>query len=153
MTSKKISQLDTNGEIENTDVIPVATMDGTLTYRMSMDDLVEYMDDHGNYTPTIVEKIMVDYEMSSETRSTIFLIDAQNNNITFALDSHTQHVNQEFTFKRIDDQLFNEDEGTGHVVLILGSNGNTIDGEPQIKLNVKNESVSIVGSNHGWFII
>jgi len=153
MVSKKISQLDENGVIHRTDVFPVSSADGTSTYKVSMDDLVDYMDQNANFNPTIVEKIVNDYVMGIDIKTTVFLIDAQNNDITFTLNNYTEHVNQEFTFKRIDDNLYDEGNSSRYNVFNKGTDGNTIDGEVEIKINVKNESVSIVGSNAGWFII
>lgn len=149
--SKKISQLETNGGIHGTDVFPVSNIAGTSTYRVSMDDLVDYMDQNANFNPTIVSVIKTsNFSIDSTTKETIFLIDASNGKVTVDLNNYSEHKNQSFVFKRLDDSRLTTD----NEVIIKGSPGNQIDGQDEYVINAQYETVTIVSDGtSGWYII
>lgn len=144
--SKKISQLDENGTLKGTDLVPVSDKDGTSTFKLSMDDLVDYIDDNANFNPTIVSGIRTeDFSIDSSTTETIFVIDTNAGDITVQLSNHTQHINQQFIFKKW--------TSDGNKVFIQTGGGLDIDGLITYELTTQYQTLTIVGSNHGWLII
>lgn len=144
--SKKISDLDINGELNGTDLVPVSNKEGTKTFRLSMDELIDYIDDNANFNPTKVSYIRKeDFSIDSTTTDTIFVIDTSVRDITVQLSNHTSHKNQQFIFKKW--------TSDGNKVFIQTGGGQDIDGLNTYELTTQYQTLTIVGSNHGWLII
>lgn len=146
MASKKISQLDTNGGLSGTDLVPVSDKDGTSTFKLSMDELVEFINSEADFSPTKVSGIRTeDFSIDSSTTETIFVIDTNAGDITVQLSNHTSHKNQQFIFKKW--------TSDGNKVFIETGGGQDIDGLNTYELTTQYQTLTIVGSNHGWLII
>lgn len=156
MASKKISQLDNNGGLSGTDLVPVSDTSGTKTFKLSMDELVEFVNSEADFSPTKVSDIKIeDFSITTQTTDTVFLIDATQNQISVTLDNHIQHLNQQFVFKRLnphkdENEIAIEDR---NIIITTGGQGSLIDGENSYTLNAQYETLTIVASNNGWNII
>jgi hypothetical protein len=156
MRNKKISELDTNGGLHGTDLVPVSNAGGTKTFRLSMSELADFISSEEGLSPTKVSAIKTqDFPITTATTETIFLIDASENQITVTLNNHTQHLNQQLIFKRLNPHKDENEvaiEGR-NVIITTGGQGSTIDGESSYTLIAQYETLTVVASNNGWNIL
>jgi hypothetical protein len=148
--SKKISQLDTNGVIHGTDVFPVSSADGASTYKVSMNDLSQYLDENSDFLYVKVKEFKGEIvNHAQELNTYVFLLNAVDNNITVSLANAGLNSNKVFIFKRLDNSQY--------TVKLQGSPGNTIDGQEEFIIVEQFQSVTIVSHESetitGWYIL
>lgn len=149
MASRKISDLEENGILQGTDVVPVSDIGGTKTFKLSMDQLVEFVNSEAEFNPTKVSNIITEsFDITADTKETIFLINANDQEVIANLNiNFAQYKNKILTFKRLNtDETYN--------VVIQSQPGNPIDDSESVTIHVQYESVTIVSNGvNGWYIL